>query len=170
MKNFQIEATDGKKYWIARSLAVAGFIFKANEDKTELLVLANKRGPGTPDFQGCWNCPCGYLDFDETLAEACVRELKEECGVEIHPSTLHLHYVEDSPTANRQNVTHRFTSFVGGFDKFQNVGVGEGGEKDEVEMVKWIPLSQVDLYEWAFNHGEILKEVAKTHEKRLMYI
>lgn len=169
MKNFQIEATDGKKYWIARSLAVAGFIFKSNEDRKELYVLANKRGPGTPDFQGYWSCPCGYLDFDETLAEACSREIKEECGLEINPTRLKLHYIEDSPSANRQNVTHRFTTFL---DKRENteIKIGIEGEQDEVADVKWIPLSDVDNYLWAFGHDKVIKDVAETHNKHLFYV
>lgn len=66
MKNFQVTSKeDNQKYWISRSCAVAMFLF--SRDKFgNLCVLANKRGTGTPDFQGYWNCPCGYIDFDET--------------------------------------------------------------------------------------------------------
>ena len=61
MKNFKITAVeDGKEYWISRSVAVSVFLFVKDKDK--LYVLANKRGPGAADFQGLWNCPCGYLD------------------------------------------------------------------------------------------------------------
>lgn len=167
MKNFQIEAIDGKKYWIARSIAVAGFIFKES-DNNELCVLANKRGPGTPDFQGHWNCPCGYLDFDETLAEACSREIWEECGIKIEPGKLILHYVDDSPLGNRQNITHRFTAFL---NKKQDtsISIGSESEEDEVLDVKWIPISEVDNYKWAFNHDKILKEVSKSHESKIKF-
>lgn len=169
MKNFQITSTDGKQYWIARSIAVAGFIFKTNDEKSELLVLANKRGSGTGDHTGLWNCPCGYLDFDETLAEACSREIKEECGLVVNPIKLVLHYVEDSPSAFRQNVTHRFTSYLGKGDNTK-ISIGTEGEANEVEQVKWIPLSKVDDYEWAFNHGSVIKEIAKNHMHHLLYV
>ena len=64
MNNFPV-IKDGKEYWISRSIAVACFVYKIVND--EIYVLANKRGSGTPDFQGYWYCPCGYLDYDETL-------------------------------------------------------------------------------------------------------
>jgi hypothetical protein len=35
-----------------------------------------------------------------------------------------------------------------------------GGEIDEVTEVKWIPVSQIDRYPWAFNHKEVIKEYA----------
>lgn len=43
-----------------------------------MYFLANKRGTETPDFQGYWNCPCGYIDFDETEEDAVCREIMEE--------------------------------------------------------------------------------------------
>lgn len=36
------------------------------------------------------------------------------------------------------------------------------GEKDEVETIGWIPLKDVDNYDWAFNHKQILKEIFKS--------
>ena len=90
MKNYPIKIETGEHagetVWVHRSIAVAGFIFCKIND--EWCVLANQRGEGAPDFQGYWNCPCGYLDFDETLAEACSREIYEETGVKIEPSAL----------------------------------------------------------------------------------
>ena len=50
----------GKEYWYSRSVATTPFVFCKNENN-EYCVLANKRGIGTPDFQGLWNVPCGYL-------------------------------------------------------------------------------------------------------------
>jgi hypothetical protein len=52
MKNFQVTSKeDNQKYWISRSCAVAMFLF--SRDKFgNLCILANKRGTGTPDFQG----------------------------------------------------------------------------------------------------------------------
>lgn len=108
MKNYSITIETGEHagetVWVHRSIAVAGFIFCRINN--EWCVLANQRGEGAPDFQGYWNCPCGYLDFDETLAEACSREIYEETGVKIEPSALYMCSVNDDPKdSNRQNVT-----------------------------------------------------------------
>jgi hypothetical protein len=35
-----------------------------------------------------------------------------------------------------------------------------GGEKGEVSAVAWIPLSRIDLYEWAFGHRRVIKKYA----------
>lgn len=109
MKNYPITIETGEHagetVWVHRSIAVAGFIFcKINDE-----WCVNQRGEGAPDFQGYWNCPCGYLDFDETLAEACSRET----GVKIEPSALYMCSVNDDPKdSNRQNVTMRFMAVV----------------------------------------------------------
>ena len=80
MKNFEIEH-EGKKYWISRSMATVVYVFAFIGE--EVYVLANKRGPGLPTNVGKWNCPSGYLDFDETLEECAVREVFEETGYKI---------------------------------------------------------------------------------------
>lgn len=156
MKNFKITAVeDGKEYWISRSVAVSVFLFV--KDKDQLYVLANKRGPGAADFQGLWNCPCGYLDWDETAKEAACREVFEECGVKINPKMLTLHNVITDPTQNRQNVTLRFCGMIN--KSRLNFFKSEGGEENEVSEVALIPFSEISKYKWAFGHDEIIQTI-----------
>ena len=86
MKNFSYTITEGehagKTLWSGRYCAVAAFVFCKFPD-SGWHVLANKRGPGTPNYQGYWNCPCGYLEGDETGPQGCMRETYEETGVNI---------------------------------------------------------------------------------------
>lgn len=121
-------------------------------------VLANKRGEGTPDFQGMWNMPCGYLDFDETTAQAVIREVYEETGVKLNPDFLHFWCFNDSPTQNRQNVSFRYYALVDAQPGSISVGTGNdrGGEEDEA--IGWIPVDSIGKYEWAFGHDAIIKE------------
>lgn len=90
MKNYPIKIETGEHagetVWVHRSIAVAGFVFCKIDG--EWCVLANQRGEGAPDFKGYWNCPCGYLDFDETTKEACIREIYEETGVKVDPKNI----------------------------------------------------------------------------------
>lgn len=156
----------GRTLWMSRSVATASFIFGL-DDKGKLHVLANKRGSGAADFQGLWNCPCGYLDYNETLEEAAAREIYEETGIAISKNLLILHKVESNPSSNRQNVTARFyclirnesidSTFLSNFNL-------ENMEENEVSEVKWIPIDEIDnesKYQWAFNHNEIIKEIAE---------
>lgn len=75
MKNWSYTIREGEHagetLWSGRYCAVAAFVFCKIHGVWH--VLANQRGEGTPDFQGYWNCPCGYLDM-EKAENACSRE------------------------------------------------------------------------------------------------
>ena len=135
MKNFPLLDENGKEWWISRSIAVTGCVFTFLNGKW--CVLANKRGEGTPDFQGMWNMPCGYLDFNETTAEAVIREVYEETGVRLNPNFLHFWKFNDSPAQNRQNVSFRYYALIDAQPGSISVGTGNdrGGEEDEVEAI-----------------------------------
>ena len=154
MKNFSIKDEQGKTYWISRSVAVVAAVLCMKDN--EPCVLANKRGPGTPDFQGLWNVTCGYLDWDETAQEACSREVFEECGVRVDPKKFCLMEVKTNPTENNQNVILRHVAVLSELPEMESP---EGGEKDEVEEVKWIPIKEIRNYKWAFNHLEMIREI-----------
>lgn len=156
MNNFPIEH-EGKTYWISRAICVVGFIFCYDDG---LRILANKRGKGTPDFQGYWNVPCGYLDFDETISEACCREIAEETNLIVNPNALKLLSINDNPKLDtRQNVTFRYWTYSPTLYKGQTI-YAKGAEVDEVEDVKWIRIDELDQYDWAFNHEELIIVVA----------
>lgn len=156
MKNFSV-TVDGKEHWISRSLAVSGFIFIYDNG---LKVLANKRGPGCPNHQGLWNCPCGYLDYDETLREACVREINEETNLIVNPLHLNYYNIDDSPNNKiHQNVTVSFWTFSQTLYKDQRIYT-KGYETDEVSEVAWISIDQLDDFEWAFNHKYLIRSIA----------
>lgn len=156
MNNFPVQY-ENKTYWISRSVAVSNFIFNKINDKW--YILANKRGSGTPNYQGFWNVPCGYLDFDETTKEAACREVFEETGIVVNPSLINLWSYDDDPKSSSQNITFNFFGFL---YKNQEVSVSDrGGEINEVEQVKWIPIKDISNYKWAFNHDKIITEMIK---------
>lgn len=165
MKNFQVETTDGKKVWVHRSIAVSSFIFKYDADNN-LFVLANKRGIGAADNHGKWNCPCGYLDWDETLVQAAVREIKEECGITIPEDQLSIFQVNDTLETDLQNVTVRYIGIFSSDEMDQFItGISDDGEENEVELVAWIPTNKIDTFEWAFNHDKVIMEIIELSEE-----
>ena len=155
-KNFSIEV-NGKTYWISRSIAVAGFVFSKYEG--EWYVLANKRGDDAPDFKGFWNCPCGYLDYNETIKEACAREVFEETGIEVDPKELYFEDYNDDINENRQNVTFRFTHFDRHGILINQMLNDSNSELNEVSEIKWVSIDNIDSYLWAFGHDNLLKEL-----------
>ena len=154
MNNFPIQH-ENKTYWVSRSIAVAGFVFTKIND--EYHVLANKRGSGVPNYQGYWNVPCGYLDYNETTAEAVCRETFEETGVVIKPNLTQLWNIDDDPKSTLQNVTFIYFNFL---PERQDISISDrGGETNEVELVSWIPILEIDKYKWAFGHDKIINEM-----------
>ena len=104
-----------------------------------------------------WNCTCGFLEADETAEGGCNRETYEETGYIIPPSEFNLVGVETDPAVcNNGNVTLRYVAIL---DKPPIKGMPIGGEKDEVDEVKWIPLTEIDNYVWAFNHRQRIYDI-----------
>ena len=149
---------EGNVYWISRSIAVVGLVFVyINGD---LYVLMNKRGEGCSDFRGYWNLPCGYLDWDESGAEAVVREVYEETGLNLNNHFLNIDIepfkVETAVTANKQNVTLRY-KFILHLDKLPEL-TNEFNENNETAEIGWFKIEEIENKTFAFGHKEIIKE------------
>jgi len=163
-------------FFISRSVAVVASVLVEKDNET--YVLIGKRGQGTPDFQGCWNMPCGYLDFEESATEAVHRELFEETGLDLEEllknSKHHIidleqpWFVQHEPNGNRQNVTLRFGVYVridGELPELTN----ENCEEDEVDELLWMNVNDVDKYEWAFKHDEVLESYIGINNEKLYH-
>ncbi len=158
LKNFPF-IHKGKEFWYSRAVAVVHFVFAKNEDN-EWCVLANKRGDGTPDYNGYWNCPCGYLDFDESGEEAAQRETFEETNIYIKKDDIKFISVNTSPKSNRQNVTLRYASVLTKPCTDYDLNSSNSEDK-EVDDIAWIPLKNKDNYLWAFNHGNLIDSMVE---------
>ena len=160
----------GQTLWSGRYCAVCAIVFcktfldKYGGKEGKWCVLANKRGSGTPDFQGLWNMPCGFIEKGESGEQAAARETEEETGLFIYPSDFSFWSVETDPNiSNNGNITLRYIT------KFKRETLPAlknpveleilGGEKNEVEVSKWIPLDEVENYQWAFHHKELIYKV-----------
>lgn len=148
--------------WFSRSVAAAIFVF-CRDSNGVLHVLASERGKGAADFKGYWNCPCGYLDFNETVKGCAIRELNEETGIGVDESIVRFINYEDDPiAANRQNVTFRFgvnitDNTIERLSEFSH----KLNEKNEVGKIAWVPVNEIDKYDWAFNHKTRIIEIAR---------
>ena len=152
-----------KTVFSGRFCAVSGFVYAIVDGKYS--ILANLRGTGTPDYQGCWNAVCGFLERYENSKEGIAREMLEECGFQIDTDDLKIIHVETDPAeCNNGNVTIRHTAFLGKI--IPHYVTKEGGEENEVDSVKWIPVDEFDNYKWAFNHAKTTKLYAPKKWKR----
>lgn len=155
---------DGEEYWFSRSVAVVCFVFTEDENG-KIYILANKRGKGCPDFVGKWNAPCGFLDYNETAAEGAVREVYEECGIHINPADLIELKADSDPRSGsgNQSINIKFCCFIENGLKLELSA--DHSEKDEVEDIKWIPISDIDNYDWAFTHKYRIEEMLEAFKK-----
>lgn len=148
--------------WHSRSIAAALFIFGC-DDNGSLYVLAAKRGVGAADFKGYWNCPCGYLDYNETIQECAIREAFEETGVNLKEHTPILYEVDDNITANHQNVTFIYHLLLKN-KTIKNIQLSNKyNEPNETEQVKWISVNEIDNYSWAFGHQKYIKKLVEKY-------
>jgi 8-oxo-dGTP pyrophosphatase MutT (NUDIX family) len=171
-KNELIEATDGRPFWVSRSCAVIAEICMFNRDDGHWYILLAKRGAATPDFQGYWGLPCGYLDWDETLCDALIREVWEECDLFLPGLAKNAQFVRsnssfvmadaevkdapwriyDTPDHGKQNLGFHYAilfSWAGApFPALSNLNVGAG----ETEDLGWVKVDQAMSMQLAFNH------------------
>lgn len=156
---------DGTKGpWFSRSVAVATAVLL--NDNGKWYILANQRGTGTPDYQGYWNLPCGYLDYNEEANEAAVREVYEETGIKLNPASVKYFGHSSSPNENRQNVVFFFVGFLDGSVSdfsFSKDNIEEG----EVEGIQWLPIENVGDIKWAFDHDELVKKVLSMYTNKI---
>jgi 8-oxo-dGTP pyrophosphatase MutT (NUDIX family) len=151
-----VTTSDGREIWASRSVTVAVCILL--ECAGQPYILVNQRGTGVPDFAGYWNLPCGYLDYDETTAEAAMREVWEECGVNsraLLKSAICEFFsypwdVSSTPTGTRQNVSihHGLYAKVDTLPALSNAH----NEPNETADIRWLPLCDLDSLTFAFNH------------------
>lgn len=152
-----------KTVFSGRFVAVSGFIYAIVNGKYS--ILANLRGEGTPDYQNHWNAVCGFLEKYENSKEGIAREILEECGFQIDTDDLKVVYVETEPEdCNNGNVTIRHRAFLGKI--IPKYVEREGGEENEVDGIKWIPVDELDNYKWAFNHRKTIELYAPKRWKR----
>lgn len=176
-ENECVKTVDGRKVFLSRSCAVIPIIIcnvpRDAEDNCAIsdgFVLLNKRGPACPDHVGKWTLPCGYLDWDESGSEAAIREIWEECGLDISSTTDGASDIYDGrllfdipwdvttqPKEDpRQNVLLHYSLT---FTIHELPRLAHPDEKnDEVSDIGWMPVSEAINTELAFGHHLRIKK------------
>jgi 8-oxo-dGTP pyrophosphatase MutT (NUDIX family) len=166
--NEEVTLVDGRTIWLSRSVAVVSQVIAIDKKNDKFYALIVKRGPASMGSIGLWCFPCGYLDFNETTAEAAIRETWEESGIDLsslkllNEKDLEPWYVDSNPNHPRQNVSihHRFViSSEDGFDlPLTSINNCESGEIDEV---RWVEVSEIynGKYKMAFKHEVVMKSL-----------
>lgn len=164
-QNARIELPEGRVLFESRSVAITAILIAHDAASNDFHALVGKRGPAV-DHGGLWCLVCGYLDWDESLADAVRREVFEEAAVDLAALESagetrvpnQPMFLQSDPLAHRQNVTGRFLIALPRKVPASNANAEPG----EVETIEWVPVRRdaIAARDWAFHHDEILNELA----------
>ena len=176
VENECVNLPDGREVWLSRSCAVVAGIFLdvfSSPFSFSRNVLLVQRGPGCPDNVGKWCMPCGYLDNNETLAEAAIREVYEETGLYL-PDLPGFNrcsmagegqpvFVNSTPSTEQQNVSHFFTMKINvpAGSQLPVLDITKTKNPGEVSNLLWVPIQDIPLYDMAYNHTERIKLLSR---------
>lgn len=166
-ENFEFKhVKDGVEYtlWYSRSVAAGMFVFAKNREGI-WHILACRRGNGAGSNNGKWNCPGGFIDFNETILEGAVRECYEETGLMIDKEDIDIVDIESTPWPNtRQTIGFKFyTIHRYMVEQLQEQLSFANNEYCECDEITFIPIYDVDNYKWAFNHAKAIKQIYETY-------
>jgi len=126
-----------------RHVTVDAIVTKGNK------ILLVKRSAKIPEG-GKWGVPGGFMERDETTAQAIAREILEETGWQV--KNLTLLRINDNP--NRRGEDRQNVDFVYFCEAVEQTGEPDW-ETDEVRWFDWDDLPGPD--EIAFDHLENIK-------------
>jgi|GEM_PF-116223 len=128
--------------WPRPALAVDLVVLRNGDAGQEILLIQRKHAP----FAGCWALPGGFVEPDETVGEAALRELLEETGVAgLNPVEIGTWSHPDRDPRGRV-VSVAFLLTVDGRTK--------AIAGDDAGNAGWFPLKRPP--ELAFDHAEMI--------------
>ena len=125
-------------------LTVDAVVFRQNSNNPEVLLIRRKHYP----FEGKWALPGGFVDMDETLEEAVVRELEEETGLK----NVDLKQLHAFSTINRDPRGRTISVIFFGFVDIDNSTVIAG---DDARDARWFDANEFPNL--AFDHNKVVE-------------
>lgn len=132
-------------------LVVLGYV---QNDKGEVL-LSQRFEPTNPIVHLKWEFPGGTNRFGETLEQTCVRELKEELGIDVEPIDLFPHPVShmwDFPDAHVQILLLCF--------RCRLLGGNPQPMEEEIHDVRWVRLSDLPQYDFFETGRKFINQIS----------
>lgn len=175
-ENRMIKGENGEELWISRSVVVICVVARITDDN-KIEILAEKRGP-LVSATGRWCFPCGYLDYDEDLTDAVIREVQEETGYTLERKDVNFIDINSKPEGKKQNVGIRHIAFIDN-DKKQISDFEL--DTNEVTELKWVEIGEsvgnifnidvnkLDCVKWAFNHKSLIIHIINEYCNRYGY-
>ncbi len=133
-------------YEYPRPAVTVDAIVFTDTETPKILLIRRKNRP----FQNAWAFPGGFVDMNETLEEAVVRELQEETAISLSNLRQFKAYsrVDRDPRGRAISV-----AFIGTVSEANC----QPNAQDDACDAKFFPITE--LPDLAFDHKEILEEV-----------
>ena len=125
------------------ALTVDAAVFRKRKNNFKILLIER----GNPPFQEMWALPGGFLDMDETLEEAVVRELEEETGL----TGIELNQLKAFSAIDRDPRGRTVSVIFWGILHDDQQAVAG----DDASKAAWFDLDE--LPELAFDHKEVIE-------------
>ena len=131
--------------WPRPMVSVDALVFGFFRNEAKVLLIQR----GNEPFKGQWALPGGFVDIDEELEDAVVRELEEETGlVDVPLEQMHAFGKCGRDPRGRQITI----AFMGIATKGQNkIKAG-----DDAAQVRWFDLEKVPK-DLAFDHNKVVR-------------
>jgi 8-oxo-dGTP diphosphatase len=125
------------------ALTVDAVIFGRSPAGPHVLLIQRARAP----YQGAWALPGGFVELDETLEQAALRELEEETGIRLSQLTQLRAFDAVKRDPRERVISVAYAAVV-------DLAAHSPTGNDDAQEARWFGLHA--LPELAFDHGEIL--------------
>ena len=131
--------------WPRPMVTVDAAVFTFSGDKARVLLINR----GNEPFKGKWALPGGFIDMDEELEDAVVRELEEEAGL----TGVRLEQMRTFGTVGRDPRGRMISiAFIGIATKGQaTIRAG-----DDAAQAQWFDIENLPK-DMAFDHDEVVR-------------
>ena len=133
-------------YW-RPAVAADNVVYRFDGKSLQVLLVQRGKDP----YKGMWALPGGFLNEDETLKEAALRELKEETGIVPR-------YTEELFSCSGVNRDPRGRVISVVYYSFIHGGEAQAG--DDAADTQWFNI--YELPELAFDHAEVLQKAIES--------
>lgn len=126
-------------------VTVDAAVFTFSGDKARVLLINR----GNEPFKGKWALPGGFIDMDEELEDAVVRELEEETGL----TGVRLEQMRTFGTVGRDPRGRQITIVFMGIATEEQTKIKAG---DDAAQAQWFDIENLPS-NMAFDHKEVVR-------------
>jgi 8-oxo-dGTP diphosphatase len=143
--------------WPRPMVTVDAVVFALSPNKARLLLIRRKGKP----FKDLWAIPGGFVEMDEELEDAAIRELAEETGV----TDISLEQMRTYGTIGRDPRGRLITVVFMGTTEGRQTTIRAG---DDAADVRWFDIDKLPD-RMAFDHNEIVSFAIRRLKRMSIY-